>query len=93
MKLTIFFTAYVATNFWVYSSIQRADYASEERRQVHKYLIWILPFFGAFMIRSFWKKPEKLKLEVMTKAKRNIDKNNPAEIPSHDYQSFVTFWH
>ena len=49
----------------------------EEMRRFHKKFIWVVSFFGPFIIAGFWgKNSEGIKLDTMTKQQR--DKQNGA---------------
>ncbi len=67
--ISLVIVAYVGLNFYTRYKINKAFYLSEKRRELHKKLIWFLPFLGALMLRSFWTSKKK-KLEAMYKAKR-----------------------
>jgi hypothetical protein len=68
-------TVYVSLNIFVTIRINKSDYLSEERRKLHRRLIWLLPFLGPLLIIGFWTK-SKPKLETMTKEKREKNKGN-----------------
>lgn len=65
--------AYVVINLLVSKRINQAHYIEEERRLLHKKLIWIIPFFGAWMLRSFWKVKPTRQLDVITRKDRKTD--------------------
>jgi hypothetical protein len=67
--------AYIGLNFYVDKRIREAHYLSLDRKKLHRKFIWILPFLGPWLIRSFWKKPEG-DMEVMTKDKRKLKKSD-----------------
>ncbi len=56
-------------------SINKSDYLNEERRRLHKRLIWLIPFLGTLLIIGFWIKL-KPKFETMTKEEREKKKGN-----------------
>ena len=64
--------AYVLLNLWVTKKIERAKYYKEERKALHKRVIWMVPFLGPLMLRGFWKDRGKAKMEIITKVKRKI---------------------
>jgi len=66
--ILISFVLYVVLNLLVTNRIEKAYYLKEERRVLHKRLIWILPFIGPFLIKSHWRRNKELK--VMTKTER-----------------------
>lgn len=70
--ILISFSLYVILNIVITQKINQAYYVKEERRTLHKKLIWILPFIGPLLIKSHWKKSKEL--EVMTKDKRGKSK-------------------
>ena len=72
MKFVFLFLVliYFGINIYVNSKISKAYYLQEERRKIHKLLIWIIPFLGALMIRSHWKKRDKNDIKVVTKTSR-----------------------
>lgn len=80
MDTTIFLSIeipfYFLLNFYVYNRIQKAYYASEERRALHKRFIWFVPFVGPLLIRGFWKKKKDDSLEIITKEDRKRDNAN-----------------
>ena len=63
---------YILFNVWVTKMIERARYYKEERKALHRRVIWIVPFLGPLLLRSFWKDRRKNKLEIITKEKRKI---------------------
>ena len=74
--LILAIVAYIILNIYVTKKINKAFYLKEERRKLHKKLIWIIPFLGPWVINSFWKVKKDKELEVMTKDKRKIDKSS-----------------
>ncbi len=68
-------TVYVLLNIFVTIRINKSDYLNEERRRLHKRLIWLIPFLGPLLIIGFWTKV-KPKLETMTKDEREKKKGN-----------------
>ena len=71
--LLLIITAYVLFTLFVSKRISKARYMNEERRSMHKKLIWFLPFVGPVLIRGFWTSQKK-KMGVQTKEKRNKGK-------------------
>ena len=80
--LVLIATAYILVNLYVTGKINKAFYLKEDRRALHKKLIWIIPFLGPLMIRGSWKKRKIEKLDVITKDKRKRTK-------SHFYESGI----
>ena len=76
---------YLSLNIYVTRKINKACYLNEERRKLHKRFIWMLPFLGPLIIKSFWQEKEKDGLEIMTKDKRKIDKSSFYESGSGMY--------
>ena len=73
--LIVIGTVYVLLNIFVTIRINKSDYLNEERRKLHRRLIWLFPFLGPLLISGFWTK-SKPKLETMTKEKREKNKGN-----------------
>lgn len=65
--------AYIIINIYVTIKINKALYLRKEMKKSHKIFIWIFPFFGPLIIKSYWRKQKDKKLEINTKDKRNID--------------------
>lgn len=63
---------YFVYNKYVQQKIEQAVYLDERRRTLHKKIIWILPFIGPQLIKSFWS-PKKKPLEIKTKDNRNVE--------------------
>ena len=76
---------YILLNIYVTRKINKAYYLKEERRKLHKIFIWIIPFLGPLMIKSFWQEKKNETMEVMTKDKRKIDKSSYYESGSGMY--------
>lgn len=71
----IFITAlYVLVNLSVTKKITAAVYLNEDRRNLHKKIIWIIPFLGAWMLRAYWKTKQKKQLTTTTKQNRKLEK-------------------
>ena len=66
---------YLILNIYVLEKISHAYYLSESRRKIHKWFIWIVPFFGPLIIHSFWTGKKK-KLETKTKHNRKKNTGN-----------------
>lgn len=66
---------YISLNTYVTIKINKANYLKEERRRLHKKLIWIVPFLGPLAIRSFWSEG-KVEIKAVTKKDRKIDKGS-----------------
>lgn len=81
MKIVIVsvFIAYILFTFYVNNKINKAVYFDEERRSIHKKLIWILPFIGSLMIRNFWKKQDPKDMKVISKTTSKKSKMNFTE--------------
>lgn len=73
--IIVLFVYYFFTKY-VNDRINKSLYLNESRRNSHKIFIWIIPFLGPLIIRSFWKKREDNEMEIMTKEKRKQDKSN-----------------
>ncbi|GAA4833479.1 hypothetical protein [Algivirga pacifica] len=69
--LILLIIAYIFLNIYVTKRINKAVYYKEERKKIHKTLLWAIPFLGAWMSRYFWKTNNET-LEVMTKGKRTV---------------------
>jgi len=66
---------YITLNIYVSSKIKTAYYLNEGRRNIHRQLIWILPFIGPWALKSFWLEKQNKGLNVLTKSKRgNLSK-------------------
>lgn len=76
---------YLFVTIYVSKRIDKSLYFSEQRRELHKKIIWIIPFLGSLILISFWKKRKTRNLEIFTKKKRKIDK-------SHFYESGKGIW-
>ena len=68
-------TTYILFNLFVIWRINKSFYLNEERRGLHKRLIWIIPFIGPLLIIGFWTK-RKIKPETMTKDEREKKKGD-----------------
>lgn len=68
--LAIAILLYFSINLYVMKRIREAEYLDEERRNIHKWFIWSLPFVGPYLIRGFWKKRKKEEFDVVTKNRR-----------------------
>jgi hypothetical protein len=66
---------YIILNLIVSKKINQAYYLKEERRSLHKKVIWIIPFLGPLLIKSHWSKNEE-KLKVTTEANRRNKRGN-----------------
>lgn len=75
IAIVLVLTIYLALNIYVTYKINRANYLTEERRSLHKRLVWILPFLGPFLIKSFWS-DEKPITKAMTKKDRETDNSS-----------------
>lgn len=73
--LLIILTAYIICNLYVTRRITKAYYLNEERRVLHKKMIWFLPFIGPLLIKGFWARNSKERFDTMTKAQRNDKKD------------------
>ena len=71
--------AYFLFTNYVRNKINKSIYLNEERRNLHKKLIWIIPFLGPLMIRSFWKKQNPNDMKVISKATSKKRKMNFTE--------------
>lgn len=60
----LIFSAYVTVR------INRSYYFSEKRRTLHTWITWLVPFFGALLIKGHWRRKGNYHAEVMTKGKR-----------------------
>lgn len=69
---------YIGVNIYVLQKINKAIYLKEERRSLHKVIIWVIPFLGALLLRGFWKKNND-QLDVMTKKDRKSTKWNSSD--------------
>jgi hypothetical protein len=67
---------YIVLNLYVTKKINKASYLNEERRALHKNLIWFIPFIGPLMINGFWRKDKKVEFETMTKDQREKKKGD-----------------
>jgi hypothetical protein len=70
IALSIIAIGYIVFNLYVTKRINKSFYLNEERKALHKNLIWIIPFVGPLMIVSFWRKNKKVTFETMTKDQR-----------------------
>ena len=68
-------TAYILFTLFVAWRINNSFYFDEERRRLHKRLIWLAPLIGPILIFSFWTKTKR-KSETMTKDKRERKKGD-----------------
>ena len=57
---------YILLNLYVINRIRKSYYVQEERREFHKKFIWLLPFIGPFLIRSFWQTRKDKPIETVT---------------------------
>jgi hypothetical protein len=65
---------YFLFTYHIQLKIESANYLDEDRRRLHKRLIWVIPFIGPQLIRSYWQKSKKQKsLEVKTKGSRKSE--------------------
>jgi hypothetical protein len=76
--ILLIIAAYVLFTLYVSKRISKARYMNEERRSMHKKLIWILPFIGPVLISGFWTKRKK-RMGVQTKERRNKGKGGFTE--------------
>ena len=69
--LALLTSLYLTVNIFVNSKIDKAYYLDESRRDIHKKLIWIVPFLGALMIKTHWKthKKEDTKATILANRK------------------------
>jgi hypothetical protein len=67
---------YILVNMYVTGRINKSYYLSEERRRLHKKLIWFTPFIGPLLIRGYWKTEKNKKLETITKEDREKKKGS-----------------
>lgn len=74
---------YVGINLRVTKKINNANYLKENRRKLHKKIIWILPFLGPLLIKSFWQKKKNEASDAMIKGKRKLDKWNGTDNWQH----------
>jgi hypothetical protein len=72
--LIIIIAIYILFTLFVRKKIVAAYYLKEERRRLHKKLIWFIPFLGPLMLRAFWKE-RKENIEVKTKFTRKKDRS------------------
>ena len=63
------FLVYVTFNIYVTLRVNKSYYFNEKRRSIHKWLIWVVPFIGPFLIKGHWSRKSDYQ-EVMTKDKR-----------------------
>ena len=76
LALSIIGIVYIVFNLYVTKKINKASYSNEERRALHKNLIWFMPFIGPLMIIRFWRKDRKVEFDTMTKAQREKKKGD-----------------
>jgi hypothetical protein len=76
LTLSVIGTLYIVFNLYVTKKINKASYLSQERRGLHKKLIWIIPFVGPLLIIGFWRNEKEVKFETMTKDKRDKEKGD-----------------
>jgi len=74
--IVIIATVYIILNLLVTGRINKSYYLNEERRGLHKKLIWAIPFLGPLMIIGFWRKTRKTKFDIMTKEQRDKKKGD-----------------
>ena len=72
--LSIIGIVYIILNLYVTKRINRSYYLTDQRRAIHKILIWYLPFIGPLLTIGFWRKERKVKFDTMTKDQRKNDK-------------------
>ena len=84
--LAISIVAYLILNVYVFEKINTAFYLSEERRKLHKIVIWILPFLGPLMLRSFWRNRENDRLKVILKKDRKIKRDTKLKEPDYSFE-------
>lgn len=65
---------YIVVNIYVLRKINKAAYLKEERRSLHKVIIWVIPFLGALLLRGFWKKV--IGIKVVIKKDRKVNRNH-----------------
>ena len=70
--LAIGLLSYVSLNLYVGRKIRVARYGSEDRRQLHQRFIWLLPFLGPLLIKSYWQSA-KAQPEVITRGQRKTN--------------------
>lgn len=61
---------YISLNIYVQKKIDNGSYLKEERKELHKILIWLVPFLGPLMIKHFWDSRCKINTDVITKKDR-----------------------
>ena len=71
ISIAVLFILYVILNVFVSSKINSAFYLKDERRRLHKMLIWFTPFVGPYLIKSFWLKKDNA-LKTITKKDRKV---------------------
>jgi hypothetical protein len=76
LELSIIGTAYIILNLYVTRRINKSYYLNDQRRAIHKILIWFLPFIGPLLIMGFWRKERKVKFDTMTKDQRKKSKGD-----------------
>jgi hypothetical protein len=74
--IIIIATVYIILNLYVTKRINKSFYLNEERRGIHKKLIWAIPFIGPLITIGFWTKNNKVKGETMTKELRDKRKGD-----------------
>jgi hypothetical protein len=67
---------YLALNIYVSNRLSKSFYLNEERRGLHKKLIWFIPFIGPALLYGFWKPNNKVRIETMTKEQRESKNGN-----------------
>ncbi len=77
--IAVLIIIYILFNIYVNIKINKAVYFDEERRHIHKILIWLIPFIGPLMFRSFWKKHDPNEMKVISKATSKKKKMNFTE--------------
>jgi hypothetical protein len=76
IELIIIGAIYILLNLYVTRRINKSYYLNGERRELHKKLIWIIPFIGPLLIRGFWKMEKNKKIKTITKEEREKKKGD-----------------
>lgn len=71
---------YFLYSLYISIRILRADYSDASRKPWHILLTWLLPFFGGYLLRSFWN-PKQADFEIVTREKRKRDGAGWPEAP------------
>ncbi|GAA0190803.1 hypothetical protein GCM10009122_52750 [Fulvivirga kasyanovii] len=68
--VVIISVAYLLFSIYVNAKVNKGYYFSEKRRSAHRWLIWMIPFLGAILIKGHWQPKRNYQAEVMTKNER-----------------------